>query len=427
VLLIAAGAWVAAVRIDAPLARPVVQMAATVRTVVPGAVPQLPWPTKGQGAVVVPSIGFAAQSGPETPVPIASLTKMTTAVVILRDHPLPTGAQGPLITVTPADMAEYDSELHLDESTLAVQPGETLTERQMLEALLIKSANNIAFSLATWDAGSVAAFTVKMNALAASLGATDTHYVDASGYLPETVSSASDVLRVAAAGMAIPTFAQIVDMSTVSLPLAGTVQNVVTEVGSDGIIGVKSGYTSQAGACLVLASDRTVRDRQVLVLVAVLGQPTPPPSPVSSTTSTTHATATGAPTTTTTIPADDEPIGNPFKYAAPTSLSLMSATRAAVTTVTVATAGHVVGAVATTWGGTIHLAPYVTAEGAWLPGWPGQPVATMSRYTAVPPGSRAGTRVGTTLFAIGSEFEAVDLELAGTVPEPSAWWRLAHS
>ena len=65
------------------------------------------------------------------------------------------------------------------------------------------------------------AFVAKMNALAVSLGATHTHYVDASGYDPQSVSTASDVLRMAAAGMAIPTFAEVVDMPTVTLPLVG--------------------------------------------------------------------------------------------------------------------------------------------------------------------------------------------------------------
>ena len=88
--------------------------------------------------------------------------------------------------MTAADAAEYHAELHMDESSVAIEAGETLTERQMLEAMLTQSANDVAYSLAVWDAGSVAAFVVKMNALAASLGTTDTHYVDASGYDPQT-------------------------------------------------------------------------------------------------------------------------------------------------------------------------------------------------------------------------------------------------
>ena len=124
----------------------------------------------------------------------------------------------------------------------------------------------------------IQAFVAKMNAAAASLGASSTHFVDASGYDPHSVSTAADCLRIAAAGMVIPTFAAVVGMTTVTLPLVGTVHNLVTEIGSNGVVGVKSGYTSYAGGCMVLAADRVVDGRTVLVLAAVLGQPVPPPS-----------------------------------------------------------------------------------------------------------------------------------------------------
>ena len=448
VLVVGGVTWVAVTRIDTPLARPVARPGVTAAIVVPGPSPLLPWPTKGQGAVAVPAIRFSAQSGPESPVPVASLTKMTTAVVILRDHPLPAGSDGPLIALTPGDVAEYEAELKNDESSVAIEVGESLTERQMLQALLTQSANDIAYSLAVWDAGSVPAFVVKMNALAASLGMTDTHYVDASGYEPATVSSASDVLRVAAVGMATPAFAQTVALTSVTLPLVGTLKNIVTEVGTDGVVGIKSGYTSAAGACMVLAAERTVRDRQVLVLVAVLGQPTPPPTQPKPSTSTTTTAPTAAhppappaagsttptapapptsTTTTTTIPRDDLPIADPFKYARPTTDSLLASTAAAVTPVTVATADQVVGTVSATWGGRVHRVSYVTTADEWLLGWPGQQVATATQFTAIAPGSRAGTGIGTALYAIGSQFRAVPLALAETVPEPSVWWRLAHA
>jgi D-alanyl-D-alanine carboxypeptidase len=453
-----AGAWVAGQRITAPLARPVPLTATMGAVVVPGAQPALPWPAKGQGAVVVPSIHYAAQSGPESPVPIASLTKMTTAVVILRDHPLPAGSDGPVIPVTAADAAEYQLELHNDESSIAIQAGETLTERQMLEAMMTQSANDIAFSLAVWDAGSVPAFVDKMNALAVSLGTTNTHYVDASGYDPQSVSAASDLLRVASAAMAIPAFAEIVALPVVTLPLVGTLHNIVTEVGVNGVVGIKSGYTSEAGACMVLAANRSIQGRDVLVIVAVLGQPTPPPTLPKPTTTTTRpapapapttttttvpgtpppatpppTTTTTAPTpsapapTTTTVPVNDLPISDPFKFARPTTEALLAATQAAIAPVTVATAGQVVGTVTSTWGGVAHPASFVTASGAWLPGWPGQPVASVTRFVPVVPGSAAGTRVGARVFGIGAEFQAVSLRLAETVPEPTVWWRLAHA
>jgi D-alanyl-D-alanine carboxypeptidase (penicillin-binding protein 5/6) len=448
VLLIGGGTWVAVQRINAPLAPVVPHDPMAAAAVVPGASPALPWPAKGQGAVVVPSLGFAAQSGPESPVPIASLTKMTTAVVVLRDHPLPAGSDGPAVPVTSVDVAEYESELKADESSVTIQVGETISERQMLEGLLLASANDLAFSLAMWDAGSIPAFVAKMNALATSLGTSNTHYVDASGYDPASVSSASDVLRVASAGMAIPAFAETVALPQATLPVVGTVHNVVTEVGTNGVIGVKSGYTSKAGACLVLAADRVIGGRTLLAIEAVLGQPTPPPTipkPTTTTrpaptTTTTAPPAPGAPppptptttqppaptTTTTSVPVDDLPIADPFKYARPVAEGLLAATQAGISQVTVATAGATAGTVTATWGGETHAATYVTATGAWLPGWPGQAVRSKTTFRTVAPGSTAGTRVGASIFAIGAQFQVVPLQLRQTVPEPSVWWRLRH-
>jgi len=452
-LLAGVGTGFAVDRISTPLVVPVPHASTVAAVSVPGTPPALPWPGKGQGAVAVPSLHVTAASGPESPVPIASLTKMTTAVVILRDHPLAAGSDGPMITITAGDAAEYEAELHNDESSIAIQSGETLTERQMLEAMMTQSANDIAFSLAVWDAGSLPPFVDKMNALALSLGTTNTHYVDASGFDPHSVSSASDVLRVATAGMAIPAFAQIVALPSVTLPLVGTLHNIVPEVGVNGVVGIKSGYTSAAGACMVLAANRTIQGRDVLVLVAVLGQPTPPPTlpkPTPTTTSPpapapapTTTTVPGTPppppppttttqpppptTTTTSIPLNDLPIADPFKFARPTTEALLAATSAAITPVVVATPGQAVGAVTATWGGVPHPAAVVTGAGAWLPGWPGQSVSSLTRFVPVPAGSPAGTRVGARLFAIGDEFQAVPLRLAETVPEPTAWWRLVHA
>ncbi len=453
VVLLGTGGTVAAQRIDRPLARPSIHPDPAVALSATGVLPSLPWPTVGQAAVAVPSIGYATRSGPEASVPVASLTKITTALVVLHDHPVPAGADGPPITVTTGDVAEYDNELHNDESSVPIEVGETLTEREMLEALLTQSANDVAYSLAVWDAGTLPAFVDKMNALAAELGATGTHYVDASGYDPHSVSTASDVLLFSAAGMAIPTFAEVVGMTTVTLPLVGTIPNIVTEVDLHEALGLKSGYTSKAGACMVLAGQRSIGGRQVLVLTAVLGQPTPPPvqpkpttttttaprpappPPVTGSTTTPPPTAGGGPppspptppTTTTTTPLDDLTIPDPFKYTRPVVDRLLSAAVAGVVPVTVATAGELLGSVSSTWGGVAHPAPVVAATGAWLAAWPGQLVRSSLRFVGVSAGSAEGTKVGTALFALGTEFTAVPLRLSTSVPEPSWWWRLLHT
>jgi D-alanyl-D-alanine carboxypeptidase (penicillin-binding protein 5/6) len=427
-LALAAGGIEAARRINGPLAQPAVIPGNPASLLVTGTRPSLSWPTTGQGAVSLPSLGFTAQSGPETPVPVASLTKLTTAYVILKDHPVAPGASGLSITVSAADVAEYDFELKNDESSIPIQVGEVLTERQMLEALLVRSANDMAYSLAIWDAGSTAAFVVKMNQAAAALGATSTHYVDVSGYEPGSMSTPVDSLRNAAADMAIPTFAEVVDVSSVNLPLAGTVSNIVTEVGTDGVIGIKSGYTSQALACMVLAADRVIGGRPVLVLAAVLTQPVPaaivpPPTPAPArTTAPTPTTST-----TTTLPANDREVPDVFRFAGPVDLRLLSEATAAVVQFTVVTAGKTAGVATASWGGTQHLAEVVTDQGAWLAGWPSQRATAVTRLDPVPPGARVGRTVGQIVFSLGAQVRTVPLKLAGTVAEPSWWWRLVHN
>lgn len=468
--ILAAGGWVAAGRINQPLARPSVAAGLPGSLVVAGGPPRLAWPGQGQAAIAVPALGYAAQSGPEPSVPIASLAKMTDAVVVLRDHPMPPGASGGTVTITAADVAEYENELHNDQSTVPIQLGETLTERQMLEALLTQSANDIAYALAVWDAGSQPAFVDKMNAVAASLGAAATHFVDASGYDPHSVSAAADSLRIAAVGMADPAFAAVVAMTTVSIPLVGTVHNLVPEVGSNGVVGVKSGYTSKAGGCMVLAADRVVDGRTVVVLAAVLGQPTPPPveptttttrpppptttTPTSAPPTTTTAPAAGAappspatappataptppppttapatspPTTTTTIPRDDLPVPDPFRYTRPAVEGLLSSAEAGVVRFTVTRGGQPAGTVTATWGGHDYQVPVVASGQAWLLGWPGQRATATTRVRPVAAGGREGTAVATTEYRLGAQVESVSLRLASTVPEPSWWWRLVHN
>ena len=456
-LVLATGAWAGARRINHRLAAPTIHLGVPTVATVTGANPALPWPSKGQGAIAVPALGYTAQSGPESPVPIASLTKMTNALVVLRDHPVAAGTTGPAITITPGDAAEYANELHNDQSTVPIRNGEVLTELQMLEAMLTQSANDMAYSLAIWDAGSIPAFVVKMNTLAASLGATSSHYVDASGYDPGSQSTASDVLRVAAAGMLDPTFAQVVGMSSITFPGVGTLPNVVSEIGSNGVIGIKSGYTSEAGGCLVLAADKVVGDHSVLVLESVLGQPTPPPivpptttttapRPAPTTTTTTTAppapgavpapttpapptTTTTAPRpapTTTTIPLNDLEVPDPLKYTRPVAEGLLRAALAGVVEVPVATAGAGVGTATVEWGGHQHRVAVVAAQSASLLGWPGQQVTATTTLHPIPAGGARGSRAGTALFTLGSQSELVPLKLGATVPEPSWWWRLVH-
>jgi D-alanyl-D-alanine carboxypeptidase (penicillin-binding protein 5/6) len=235
----------------------------------------LPWPNVGQGAVAIPAIGVELASGPEQPVPMASLTKLMTAYVLLRDHPLAPNVPGPEVTVTQADVDEYNQDVVSNNSSALVAAGEQLTELQLLGGMLVHSADNYADLLARWDAGSVPAFVKEMNDAAAQLGMHQTHFADASGVDAGSVSTATDILKVATPDMANPVVDALVRMPSVTLPVAGTIGTYTPLLGLQGVIGVKSGFTTAAGGNDVLAVRRTVHGRSTLLLAAVTGQQGP--------------------------------------------------------------------------------------------------------------------------------------------------------
>ncbi len=223
------------------------------------------WPQQGQAAFVLGK-GRPAVSPHEQPAPIASLAKVMTAYLTLERYPLSDARDGFTITVTQTQ-AQLEAR---DQSIVAVRPGEQLTERQLLEALLIPSANNIAWMLAVQVAGSETRFIDEMNAEAHALGMDHTIYTDPSGFDPGTVSTAADQLRVFQRAMRFPVFREIVSMPSVTLPVAGTLTNYNPLI-AEGYAG-KTGSDSAAGGCLAFFTSVTVDARRVTAVGVVLGQ-----------------------------------------------------------------------------------------------------------------------------------------------------------
>jgi serine-type D-Ala-D-Ala carboxypeptidase (penicillin-binding protein 5/6) len=236
------------------------------------ALPSTMWPAHGQAAV---QIGQSqVQAGPNQHVAaIASVAKVMTAYLVLRDYPLGLGEEGPTITLTDADVADTDRRRRQQESVVSIAAGERLTERQALQALLLPSANNIAAVLARWDAGSTDRFVARMNATARSLGMTHTRYTDPSGFDDATVSTAADQVRIVDRAMRLPVFASIVATPSATLPIAGTVHNTNTLLGHNGFVGVKTGSTAAAGGCFAFRAIRWIDGKRTTITGVVLGQP----------------------------------------------------------------------------------------------------------------------------------------------------------
>jgi serine-type D-Ala-D-Ala carboxypeptidase (penicillin-binding protein 5/6) len=365
--LFAASGIVVAKRLGIPPPLAVVHSVLPSSRLVPGSAPAFPWPAGIQAAIAIPALGVSANSDAQVAQPIASLTKLMTAYVVLTDHPLSVDEQGPSITITASDVALYEADLESDQTNIEVAAGEVLTEDQLLEGMLVHSASNFADLLAIWDAGSVPAFVTKMNASAASLGMTQTQYADASGFSIQSVSTAADQVKVASVDAGNPVFDQIVNMPAVTLPIAGTVGSTTPLLGNDNVVGVKSGFTSAAGGCDVLALREDIHGIPVEVLVATIG---------------------------------DHTGGDAITDAGLQALSIARLAISSVQDVDVASRGQRL-AVASVSG---HSVPIVASTQLSVLAWPGQRITESLRVTRRPPaGTPAGWRLGSVTVRVGPE------------------------
>jgi serine-type D-Ala-D-Ala carboxypeptidase (penicillin-binding protein 5/6) len=388
VLALVVAAAVLAVRARLSAGAPAATVHATLpaSVTVPGTAPTaIPWPASGQSAVAIPTVGYAQQSGPESPAPVASLTKIMTAFIVLHDHPLPNGDNGPTITMSATDVNFFNNAASSGQSDMPVSQGEALTERQLLEGMLVRSANNLAETLANWDAGSVSAFVAKMNATAKFLGMTQTNFVDPSGDNPGSVSTPADVLKVTGLAMALPAFAQTVSMTSLTFPEAGTLDSYTPDLGSGGVVGVKSGFTSEAGECDVMAVVHYVGLVPVVVLAAVTGQS-----------------------------GDLDSVGSQ-------ALAIANAVAPGVVYLPVAARdAHV--ATATVDGSSTSI---VTATPAGVLGWPGEKVSQQVVVTRSPTaGSPAHTVVGVARYDTGNQRVVAFLETTNALPKANVFQRL---
>lgn len=232
----------------------------------------MPWPNYGQSAYGTSEHGVVAVSNDKTQiVPMASLAKIITAMAVLKAKPLAPGEQGPIITVSQADI-ENTAKYSQSNGTVAfIEPGEQFTERQALEAMLLPSANNIADMLANWAFESREAYTEYANKMLREQGISNTTVADASGFSPDTKSTAQDLVKLGLLYMQNPLLAQIAQEKTAKLPTGGVLVNFNSDLNQDGIVGVKIGYTDEAGRCFILSNTRVIDGQSVVSISVIMG------------------------------------------------------------------------------------------------------------------------------------------------------------
>ena len=199
-----------------------------------------------------------------TPIATASLAKMITVQVILDKYPLKAGESGPTITMTNDDENRYWWAVNNGGSNARVVAGEQITERQLLEGILLVSANNMADSLAIWAFGSIDGYHqaarqwLNKNNLANTIVGGD-----ASGFSSETKSTPTDLCKIMLLATKQPALVEILSANTATLPTGEVLQSTNRLLGQNGIFAGKTGYTDEAGRGLMVASHQQIGNVQL--------------------------------------------------------------------------------------------------------------------------------------------------------------------
>ena len=344
------------------------------------------WP--GFGGSALGAVGFEGvlgSSGDQAAAPMASITKVVTALVVLEARPLLADAPGPNITFTQKDVDVYYQAIAENGSVVPVSAGLVLTQRQTLEAVLIPSGNNYSVSLAVWAYGSVDAYLAAAAAWLAEEGLLDTVVADTSGISPDSRSTPADLVNLAKLALADPAVGAIVNLRSAVLPSIGTITNSNKLLGLNGIDGIKTGTTEEAGACLLFSTDVLIGDESVTLVGVVLD-------------GNDHATLNAA------------------------IARLIASVQPGFREVTLSTQGTSYGSYATAWGQESNV---VTSEDLSMVVWSDMPVQTAVLTETVTVGP-AGETVGEVRFTVGSTTRSVPLVLQSALVDPGAAWRLLN-
>lgn len=179
---------------------------------------------------------------------VASTTKIMTGLLIAEECALDAQIRIPAEAVG------------IEGSSLYLQEGEIWTVEALLYGMMLQSGNDAAAALALYSGGSLSAFADKMNQRAETLGLTGTHFMNPHGLDSEDhYSTARDLAVLAAAAMENPVFRQVVSTKTIAFGDRSFTNHNKLLWNYEGAIGVKTGYTRQAGRILVSAAERNGR------------------------------------------------------------------------------------------------------------------------------------------------------------------------
>ncbi|GAA1966956.1 D-alanyl-D-alanine carboxypeptidase [Microbacterium deminutum] len=331
--------------------------------------------------------GIWLSSGSDEPRAIASISKLITALVVLDARPLTSADDaGPTLTFDRADHALYDKYYVMGATIAAMPTGSSMSLRDALATMLIPSACNYAEAVADWAFGSQWAFVEATRRWLAAHGLAHTTIVEPTGIDPRNASTPSDLIALGRLAAADPAVAQIVATRSLALPGPGVMYNTNALLGTEGIMGLKTGTLLESGSNLLYTATLDVGTPEPLAVVGVM-------------------------------------LGGSSKESVTRSvIALLDSITRGFVRVPAATEGTDVGSYSTPWGSSARM---VLSEDASIFTWSDTPiVATMK--TTTPTRWKDGEVVGSVTWTAGPNTVTVPIEIEGSIRPPTDWWRLTH-
>jgi D-alanyl-D-alanine carboxypeptidase (penicillin-binding protein 5/6) len=353
-------------------------------------------PVVGESAVTVAGAdGFPGASGTNGILianggngarPIASISKLVTALVVLDARPLGATDAGPTLTFSKADSDLYDKYYVLNATVQPMKAGSAMSERDALQVMLLPSASNYAEAVSTWAFGSQAKYLHATSVWLAAHRLTGTKIVEPTGVSTRNVSTPTDLLALGKLAMANPLVASIVKSSSAAVANIGGIANTNDLLGTEGVNGIKTGTLDGAGSDLLFSASLDVgADAPLSVIGVVLGGDSRE-----------------------TVDADVR--------------NLLASIRTGFHKVPLVAQGQRLGDYSTPWKDDASV---VAGEDASVLTWSDTPI-TSTVVTRPLNTAKTGSKVGTVTFAAGTRTVTVPLVLKGSIRAPDAWWRLTH-
>lgn len=338
---------------------------------------------RASGVAVIDMETAVESAGDDERLPMASITKLITALVVLEEFPLEEGESGETITMTAQDLGYYWDVAAVSGVVTDLREGDELTQRTLLERSIAVSSGNATLSLVRWAFGGEDEFLTAAEQWLEENGLQETEIADSTGLSADSRATAADMARMGRIAYENPVMRELMAVESVTV-MGDTMRNTNPLLGDDGIVGGKTGTLFASGHNLLVVAEREVHGTEVTVVTVVLG-----------------VSQSGSVPTATTSWLDQSFDRFEERVVLPR--------------------GTVVGEYVPDWSDRTVTAS--TTEELTAITWPGQDIAVSVLLDPVPAGSLSATPGNATVVSFDTAM-SVDVAIDGMIPPPDALWRL---